>query len=582
MAEEVKITIDTQSEGKGATQARKDIEDVGSAAENAGNKAKKASFDFKEFATNAGLGATAILGTVAAGIGFGAQVAGNLESARQGFIALLGSAKEADATMARIRKEAASTPFEIPGLVAGTQALAAITKDGDKAIDVLMNVGSAIATSGKGQAELDRVILNLQQVASTGKLTAMDIKQFQGAIPIFNDIVKGIGMTTQELQDSDNAAELLFLAFEKAAAKGGIAAEGFASQAGTFNQLVSNMKDNFTILAADLVTKSGVFDFIKDAIGRFNEALGAAMPKILEFINWLKGNQTALVAVAGVIGGLLVAALVAAAIAFGPIILAAMAFAAAGAAIAVAIQFLLPYIMQIWEVVQPVFENIRLAIVNFIETNLPAFIAFWDVMKGIFQFALGFIKAYFVTTWDSITQIFKGVMKILAGVFEVGLGVLEVIFGVFQGIFTGDWNKAWKTISVGFQNIWNGIKSFFGGIIDAILGMLKGFVNSFIGIINGVIGGVNNVASHLPGGKEGVKIPLIPHLAEGIENFKGGMALVGERGPELAILPRGTSVIPNNQISNFGGATINQTNNIYTPVDLDSMLRELQYAAATR
>lgn len=45
----------------------------------------------------------------------------------------------------------------------------------------------------------------------------------------------------------------------------------------------------------------------------------------------------------------------------------------------------------------------------------------------------------------------------------------------------------------------------------------------------------------------------IPGFAEGVTNFRGGMAIVGERGPELVNLPRGSSVTPNNAL---GGDTI--------------------------
>lgn len=38
---------------------------------------------------------------------------------------------------------------------------------------------------------------------------------------------------------------------------------------------------------------------------------------------------------------------------------------------------------------------------------------------------------------------------------------------------------------------------------------------------------------------------LIPGFAEGVTNFRGGMALVGERGPELVNLPSGSNVITN-------------------------------------
>jgi hypothetical protein len=44
----------------------------------------------------------------------------------------------------------------------------------------------------------------------------------------------------------------------------------------------------------------------------------------------------------------------------------------------------------------------------------------------------------------------------------------------------------------------------------------------------------------------------IPGFAEGVTNFRGGTALVGERGPELVNLPRGSDVIPNHALGGMG------------------------------
>lgn len=44
-----------------------------------------------------------------------------------------------------------------------------------------------------------------------------------------------------------------------------------------------------------------------------------------------------------------------------------------------------------------------------------------------------------------------------------------------------------------------------------------------------------------------------PGFATGVRGFDGGLALVGERGPELVRLPKGADVIPNSQIGGFGG-----------------------------
>lgn len=219
----------------------------------------------------------------------GIGVAAELESAEQGFKALLGSADEAGKVMDRIKREAKATPFELTGLVAGTQALTAITKDGDKAVDILLDVGKAVAISGRGAAELDRVIFNLQQISATGKVTAMDIRQFQSAIPIFNDIIAANGLTVEKLQESENAANLLFEAFRKAGEEGGIAAEGFTSQAGTWNQLVSNMKDSWAIFTADFVEKTGVFDIAKDVIEKITDFMVNDMtPAIVTVKEWFE------------------------------------------------------------------------------------------------------------------------------------------------------------------------------------------------------------------------------------------------------------------------------------------------------
>jgi hypothetical protein len=49
---------------------------------------------------------------------------------------------------------------------------------------------------------------------------------------------------------------------------------------------------------------------------------------------------------------------------------------------------------------------------------------------------------------------------------------------------------------------------------------------------------------------------FIPGFAGGVNDFAGGLAMVGERGPELVNMPRGSSVTPNNRLSGMGGATV--------------------------
>jgi phage-related protein len=64
----------------------------------------------------------------------------------------------------------------------------------------------------------------------------------------------------------------------------------------------------------------------------------------------------------------------------------------------------------------------------------------------------------------------------------------------------------------------------------------------------------------------------IPGFATGVKNFGGGLAMVGERGPELVNLPSGSDVIPN---GSFGGATyvFNFPNYVGSKQELMSTIR---------
>lgn len=85
-------------------------------------------------------------------------------------------------------------------------------------------------------------------------------------------------------------------------------------------------------------------------------------------------------------------------------------------------------------------------------------------------------------------------------------------------------------------------------------------------IAKGVAGAVRSALTNVPfpfniiaaGVAAGAATALfnaaIPSFAGGVQNFSGGLAVVGERGPELVNLPRGSDVIPNNRIG--GNLTI--------------------------
>ncbi|MFD4554407.1 hypothetical protein ACFWP5_08765 [Streptomyces sp. NPDC058469] len=79
-----------------------------------------------------------------------------------------------------------------------------------------------------------------------------------------------------------------------------------------------------------------------------------------------------------------------------------------------------------------------------------------------------------------------------------------------------------------------------------------------------------------------LKAMKVPGFASGVNSFGGGLALVGERGPELVSLPSGSKVTPaaetRQAMAAGGGTTFNIVNYNYNPVDADQMVRKVQWA----
>lgn len=121
--------------------------------------------------------------------------------------------------------------------------------------------------------------------------------------------------------------------------------------------------------------------------------------------------------------------------------------------------------------------------------------------------------------------------------------------------------------------------SFIGKLGDAVKDAAIGAINAVIDLLNKAI--PNKIA--IPGAPD-INLPdnPIPHLARGTSSFRGGYALVGEEGPELVSLPRGTGVTPAAQTAAaLGGPSISI--GTVMPHDYHTFVRQMteQNRAAT-
>ena len=118
----------------------------------------------------------------------------------------------------------------------------------------------------------------------------------------------------------------------------------------------------------------------------------------------------------------------------------------------------------------------------------------------------------------------------------------------------GDGVKRVWDMFVGFNQF---LKDVGATMFNAVMTGLKIHIQAMIVLINTLIEGWNawgKVSEQLPGQAPFTPVPLlpVPGLANGTNSWRGGLALVGERGPEIVNLPVGASVIPNSGIAGSG------------------------------
>lgn len=205
-------------------------------------------------------------GLVAA-VGLGArsvfQFAQTLEQARNSLTNLLGSSGAADQMIARLKKFAASTPFNFDQLVSFSQQLVAVGFAADKVVPTMQSLGDATAALGGGNELLGRLIKNLGQIQSAQKISTRDMNDFAtSGLPIWDLMAKKLGITTGQLRDMISTAGGGAKAFQQLGGVDGITAligqrfkGGMDAQMNTFQGAMSNFVDTFNAALEPLATR---------------------------------------------------------------------------------------------------------------------------------------------------------------------------------------------------------------------------------------------------------------------------------------------------------------------------------------
>lgn len=178
-------------------------------------------------------------------------------------------------------------------------------------------------------------------------------------------------------------------------------------------------------------------------------------------------------------------------------------------------------------------------------TALPRIGAAFTLMLSPVGLAVaGVIAAGYLLyrNWDTVKQWITGVLSALSNGFSVAFDMWRAILMTFlnfvASVFVGGWNAAWNGLLSVVSYVAEGTRSIFGGVLESVRSMFNGVIDS----INGI---QITIPAWVPGFGGSTFGPLgIPKLANGTDNWRGGPAMIHDRGAEIVDLPNGTRVIP--------------------------------------
>ena len=315
----------------------------------------------------------------------------------------------------------------------------------------------------------------------------------------------------------------------------GIASEETVGSAKAFNDSMRGLQSAVSGLGLALV-ESGVF-----------EALASIVSKVSEWVSQLRGVDPDIVKFGAVIG-VIAAAIGPVLIALGLMVTAVAAIGAPVLAVVAGIAALTAGLVAFWPEINAAKDAVISFAVDALEyiKGLPAEIAaafkelpalMLQIGSDIMQGLKDGIKNKIGAVKDAITETAGGLVtsiKSKLGIQSPSRVFMEIGNFIMQGLGIGIVDGAGEVESKSGKIIDN-VRSGFKGLFSSVL---KDGV-SFKDALGNVLGSLGD--SLFNSGIDGL-ISLIPGFANGTNNAPGGMALVGERGPELVNLPRGSQV----------------------------------------
>ena len=527
--------------------------------------------------------AAATTATIAA-TSFAVKSAAEFEQTRIGLENMLGSADKARSVLKDISVFAAETPFEFPELAGSVKQLVAFGFSGEDAISTMKQLGDVSAAIGAPIGDLSYLMGTLK---TQGRAFTIDIRQFaQRGIPIYEYLASTLGKTTQEISGMIEEGKIGFpevqAAFKAMTSEGGKFHGTMDKQSKSLSGLWSTLKDNIGMAAREIVginsqgdiRDNSIFDYLRRGVSGLNDELGKIdWVETVQVANeWLGKLYTSFMDVVRAVGDYLGPKLVDLYNSFS--------------------KNIIPILMQLWnDVIVPLLPVIGTALVLAIGAVVDVLKTLFDWAGWVFQQlkdgnpiiwaltgAFGYLAASMVlnslfaalsagfTTLSTVIipaaiASFSSFIAVITGpmaVAAIGIGAITAVINAANQatqaldnmqIAMGNSDKVTEDIRRAAQ------AAKQRGDIDKYNKLQKVYMDSL----------ARNAQIHKEASNinfwTGLQTGLSQMFALGTPSAPGGMALVGENGPEMAFLPGGTTVRSNQEtealLKNSGGNTYN-------------------------
>ncbi len=250
-------------------------------------------------------------------------------------------------------------------------------------------------------------------------------------------------------------------------------------------------------------------------------------------------------------------------------------------ALEMAVKVLLDGLALIWSGLSNIWEGISMMVDAIMNPSFSGFMeGLWKLLTGMAQVVVGLLQVVFGTIIAAglgfISSLFNdGVEKIGGGIRGIASGIVNVIKGV-SGVAAGILlvvgtigllvGAAFAlpvllaaAVLTGIYLLFTKFEGFFVDVLTSIGEGLSWLKEAILNLPKGIGDAIRNVGGGIKKGigKIGGGIKDFVGLSTGGKISQSGMAIVGEKGPELVTLPRGAQVHSNSQSKAMASSVTN-------------------------